>query len=74
MKLKKIKRHARLIVGAPVLLALILAACFSGWLAPADPNKIDTKNILKGPSSQHPFGNPIGPCVSIRFDLLLCGR
>jgi hypothetical protein len=25
-------------------------------------------------ASQHPFGNPIGPCVSIRFDLLLCGR
>ena len=56
MQVKKIKRHARLIVGAPILIALILGACFSGWLAPADPYKIDTKNILKGPSRQHPFG------------------
>jgi hypothetical protein len=25
-------------------------------------------------ASQHPFGNPIGPGVSVRFDLLLLGR
>jgi len=56
MQVKKLKRHVRLIVGGPILFALILAACFSGWLAPADPYKIDTKNILKGPSGQHPFG------------------
>ena len=51
-----IKRNFRLLVGAPILLVLILAACFSSFLAPEDPFKIDTKNILKGPSRQHPFG------------------
>jgi peptide/nickel transport system permease protein len=52
----KLKRHIRLIVGIPILATLITAALFSGFLAPADPYKIDTKNILKGPSKQHPFG------------------
>jgi len=51
-----VKRHFRLIAGAPILLALILSACFSSTLAPTDPFKIDTKNILKGPSRAHPFG------------------
>ena len=51
-----IKRNFRLLVGAPILLVLILAACFSSFLAPEDPFKIDTKNILKGPSRVHPFG------------------
>jgi len=51
-----IKRHFRLLVGAPILLVLIFAACFSSFLAPADPIAIDTKNILKGPSRLHPFG------------------
>jgi len=51
-----IKRNFRLLVGAPILLVLILAACFSSVLAPEDPFKIDTKNILKGPSRAHPFG------------------
>jgi peptide/nickel transport system permease protein len=51
-----IKKHFRLLVGAPVLAVLIFAACFSSFLAPADPFEIDTKNILKGPSRQHPFG------------------
>lgn len=51
-----IKRNFRLLVGAPILLVLILAACFSSALAPQDPFKIDTKNILKGPSRAHPFG------------------
>ena len=51
-----IRRHFRLLAGAPILLLLILCACFSSYLAPADPFKIDTKNILKGPSRAHPFG------------------
>ena len=51
-----IKRHFRLLVGAPILLVLIFAACFSSLLAPEDPFEIDTKNILKGPSRLHPFG------------------
>jgi peptide/nickel transport system permease protein len=45
-----------LLVGAPILLVLIFAACFSSVIAPVDPFQIDTKNILKGPSLQHPFG------------------
>ena len=52
----KIKKHFRLLVGVPILAVLIFAACFSGFIAPADPFKIDTKNILKGPSRLHPFG------------------
>ncbi len=56
MCFKYIKRHFRLLVGAPILLVLIVAACFSEYLSPSDPFKIDTRNILKGPSRQHPFG------------------
>jgi peptide/nickel transport system permease protein len=56
MRAVTFKRNFRLIVGAPILLTLVAAACFSGLLAPADPYKIDTKNILKGPSAEHLFG------------------
>ena len=56
MRSINLKKHFRMLVGAPVLAVLIFAACFSGFLAPADPFEIDTKNILKGPSRQHPFG------------------
>lgn len=52
----KLRRHARLIVGVPILLVLVVSAVFSEFLAPMDPYKIDTKNILKSPSRDHWFG------------------
>jgi peptide/nickel transport system permease protein len=52
----KLKRHARLIVGVPILLVLVVSAVFSEFVAPMDPYKIDTKNILKSPSRDHWFG------------------
>jgi peptide/nickel transport system permease protein len=52
----KLKRHVRLICGVPILLVLVVSALFSELLAPMDPYKIDTKNILKSPSQEHWFG------------------
>jgi peptide/nickel transport system permease protein len=56
MRRECLKRHFRLIVATPILLLLVLAAVFCDQLAPADPYQIDTRNILKGPSSEHWFG------------------
>lgn len=51
-----IKRHIRLLIGGPILLLLIICACFSQYVAPDDPFTINARNILKGPSMKHPFG------------------
>lgn len=52
----RLKRQVRLIFGVPILLVLVFFALFSEVLAPSDPYKIDTKNILKSPSREHWFG------------------
>jgi peptide/nickel transport system permease protein len=46
----------RLLLAGPLLVLLLLMALFSWALAPADPLKIDARNILKSPSSQHVLG------------------
>ena len=48
-------RH-RLLLAGPLLLVFLLAAVFSGWLAPADPLKIHPRNILQSPSARHLLG------------------
>lgn len=54
--LRWLRRHMRLLIGGPILVALVIAAIFCESIAPADPYQINTKAILKGPSAAHPFG------------------
>ncbi len=49
-------RHLRLLLGGPILLAVIVAAAFGDALAPHDPYQIDPGHILASPSADHPFG------------------
>ena len=35
---------------------MFVVALFAPWIAPHDPSRIDIKNILVGPTDQHPFG------------------
>ena len=49
-------RYFRLLLAGPILVVLVVAAIFSGVLAPADPLRIDARNILKSPSAQHVLG------------------
>jgi peptide/nickel transport system permease protein len=49
-------RYFPLLLAGPVLLILVVMALFSGVLAPADPLRIDARNILKSPSAQHVLG------------------
>ena len=46
----------RLLLAGPLLVLLLLMALFSWALAPADPLRIDARNILKSPSAQHVLG------------------
>lgn len=42
--------------GGSLVLCLFLAALLAPYVAPYDPNMIDVKNVLEGPSRAHPFG------------------
>lgn len=52
----RLSRHFRLLLAGPVLVVLLVMALFSGVLAPADPLRINARNILKSPSAQHVLG------------------
>lgn len=51
-----LRRHLRLLLAAPLLLGLVLSAVFCERLAPQDPFRIDTRNILASPSAAHLLG------------------
>jgi peptide/nickel transport system permease protein len=49
------------IVGIVIIMATIIAAIFSPWLAPYPPNEINMKDALLPPSTQHLLGtDPVG--------------
>ncbi len=50
------KRHLRLLLGAPILLAIVFVATFGDALAPHDPYRIDPGHVLGPLSADHPFG------------------
>jgi len=54
--LRKIKDNLRLLMGGPVLLLFIAMALLSHQFSPADPLKINARNILKSPSLDNPLG------------------
>jgi len=51
-----LRRNKLAFVGGMLVLTVFVVAIFAPWIAPYDPSKIDIKNILVGPSSQHLFG------------------
>jgi peptide/nickel transport system permease protein len=46
----------RLIIGVVILGVLVLAAVLAPWIAPHDPEAIDSTRLLVGPTLRHPFG------------------
>lgn len=53
---QQVKRNWLAFGGGLLVLAVFVIAVFAPLIAPYDPSKIDVKNILVGPSSQHLFG------------------
>jgi peptide/nickel transport system permease protein len=53
---QQVKRNWLAFGGGLLVLAVFIIAVFAPLIAPYDPSKIDIKNILVGPSSQHLFG------------------
>ncbi len=53
---QQVKRNWLAFGGGLLVLAVFVIAVFAPLIAPYDPSKIDIKNILVGPSSQHLFG------------------
>ena len=51
-----LRRYGRIIVGAAVLLALVLAALCAPLIATHDPAKIDAYNVKQYPSREHLMG------------------
>lgn len=48
--------NGEIVLGGAILAAWIVLAVGAPWLAPYDPNTIDLRGILAGPSAAHPFG------------------
>jgi peptide/nickel transport system permease protein len=44
------------IIGAVIILVLFILAIFPQWIAPYDPIKLDLKNVLLQPNSEHLLG------------------
>jgi peptide/nickel transport system permease protein len=53
---QQVKRNWLAFGGGLLVLSVFVVAIFAPWIAPYDPSKIDIKNILVAPSSQHFFG------------------
>ena len=51
-----LRRNKLAFLGGLLVLSVFVVAIFAPLIAPYDPSKIDIKNILVGPSSQHFFG------------------
>lgn len=51
-----LRRDAKALVGAVVLLLLVIAAVFAPWITPYDPNHVDFLAAMEAPSLAHPLG------------------
>ncbi len=51
-----LRRNKLAFLGGMLVLGVFVAAIFAPLIAPHDPSRIDIKNILMGPTFQHPFG------------------
>jgi peptide/nickel transport system permease protein len=50
------RRYPGLVAGAAILILIVLASIFAGYLSPHDPLEQDLRNTLQPPSWDHPFG------------------
>src|SRR4030065_391666 len=53
---KNFKRNKLAITGGIIVITLFLVSLFASFISPSDPGKIDVKEILLPPSSEHIFG------------------
>lgn len=56
MWFKRLQHNKPAMTGLFIVAVLFIAAAFAPWLAPFDPQVIDTWNILQPPTWAHPFG------------------
>ena len=56
MWFKRLQHNKPAMTGLFIVVVLFIAAAFAPWLAPFDPQVIDTWNILQPPTWAHPFG------------------
>jgi len=56
MWFKRLQHNKPAMTGLVIVAVLFIAAAFAPWLAPFDPQVIDTWNILQPPTWAHPFG------------------
>ena len=61
-------RNRMAVAGSVIVIVLFAVSLSAPWLAPHDPSAIDLKNVLTGPSGEHPFGtDPLGRDVLSRM-------
>ncbi len=53
---RRLQLHGPTLIGVVVLVALVLVALLAPWLAPHDPESVDSSQILKPPSGAALFG------------------
>lgn len=56
MWFKRFQQNKSAMTGLCIVVVLCIVAAFAPWLAPFDPQAIDTWHILQPPSWTHPFG------------------
>ncbi len=65
---KRFIRNRMAVAGSLIVIVLFAVSLSAPWLAPHDPSAIDLKNVLTGPSGEHPFGtDPLGRDVLSRM-------
>ena len=54
---RRFKRYKPAVFGLGFIILLLICALFAGWIAPYDPNEVNSKLRGAGPSAQHWLGN-----------------
>lgn len=52
----RFRRHRMALVGVGLLILIVTLVIFAPWVTPFDPNELDIKNRLQGPTWQHIMG------------------
>ena len=54
--MREFSKNRMALAGLAFIAIMLIFAIFAPFIAPYDPSRIDTKNILSGPSKEHIFG------------------
>src|SRR4051812_16095399 len=54
---RRFKRYKPALFGLAFIVLLVICAIFAAWIAPYDPNEVNSKLRGAGPSAQHWLGN-----------------